>query len=118
MLTTVCPKLPMRNSAATKAFYINQLGFEEVGQADHSDYLMLQKDAVELHFFLFTTLNPAENYGQVYMRTESIDALYQSLLANNVLIHPAGPLQTKSWGQREFSLLDPDHNLLTFGQGI
>jgi hypothetical protein len=27
-------------------------------------------------------------------------------------------LETKPWGMREFSLLDPDHNLLTFGQEI
>lgn len=33
-------------------------------------------------------------------------------------IHPNGPLQTKPWGQREFALLDPDNNLITFGQGI
>jgi hypothetical protein len=26
-------------------------------------------------------------------------------------------LETKPWGQREFSLLDPDNNLLTFGEG-
>jgi hypothetical protein len=27
-------------------------------------------------------------------------------------------LATKPWGQREFSLLDPDHNLLTFGETV
>jgi hypothetical protein len=26
------------------------------------------------------------------------------------------PLENKPWQQREFSLLDPDNNLLTFGQ--
>ena len=33
-------------------------------------------------------------------------------------IHPNGSLTTKPWGQKEFSLLDPDNNLLTFGQSI
>ncbi len=33
-------------------------------------------------------------------------------------IHPNDPLQIKPWGQKEFSLLDPDHNLLTFGQSV
>lgn len=59
-----------------------------------------------------------ENYGQVYIRTDDIDKLYQSLTRNNVRIHPAGNLQIKPWGQKEFSLLDPDNNLLTFGQSI
>jgi hypothetical protein len=30
----------------------------------------------------------------------------------------AGHLQIKPWQQKEFSLLDPDNNLLTFGQSI
>jgi sensor histidine kinase YesM len=63
-------------------------------------------------------LDPKENYGQVYIRTDDIDTLYQSLLDNNVSIHPNAPLQTKPWGQKEFALLDPDNNLLTFGQDI
>jgi len=63
-------------------------------------------------------LNPRENYGQVYIRTDDIDSLYQSLLDNKVSIHPNGHLQDKPWGQREFALLDPDNNLLTFGQRI
>jgi hypothetical protein len=44
--------------------------------------------------------------------------LYQTFLDNKVAIHPNGNLATKPWGQREFSVLDPDNNLLTFGQGI
>jgi len=27
-----------------------------------------------------------------------------------------GKLEEKPWGEIEFSLLDPNHNLLTFGQ--
>lgn len=116
MLAAVHPKLPMRNKAATKAFYLDQLGFKELG--DFGDYLMVARDNVEIHFFEFKTLDPKENYGQVYIRTHSIDQLYQSFLDNNTPIHPNGPLQIKPWGQKEFSILDPDSNLLTFGQGV
>lgn len=91
MLTDINPKLPMRNKVVTKDYYLNQLGFKE--------------------------FDPRENYGQVYIRTNAIDAFYQSLLNNRTKIHPNGNLQTKPWGQKEFSLLDPDNNLLTFGQG-
>lgn len=118
MLTTIHPKLPMRDKTATKDYYINQLGFRDCGAKEYPDYLMLEKDGIELHFFAFTTLNPKENYGQVYIRTNDIEGLYQSLLDQEVAIHPNGPLQTKPWGQKEFSLLDPDHNLLTFGQSV
>ena len=116
MLTNINPKLPMRNKRITKEYYINKLGFAEIG--DYDGYLMLEKDAIELHFFEFKNLNPDENYGQVYIRTDKIDSLYQTLLDAKVWIHPNGQLETKPWGQREFSLLDPDKNLLTFGESI
>ena len=105
----------MRDKNVTKQFYIMHLGFEELG--DYGDYLLLRKDQIEVHFFEFRALNPLENYGQVYIRISNIDDFYQSLILQNFPIHPNGPLQLKPWGQKEFSLLDPDNNLLTFGQG-
>ena len=118
MLTEINPKLPMRDKAATKDFYLNKLGFQEFGSADYDGYLMVKKDSVQIHFFEFKELDPKENYGQVYIRTDDIDKLYQSIVDKKVSIHPAGHLETKSWHQKEFSLLDPDNNLLTFGQGV
>lgn len=116
MLTDINPKLPIRDKAATKDFYISQLGFRIAGSADYEGYLMVEKDNIQIHFFEFKELDPKENYGQVYIRTNDIANLYQSLLDKGVTIHPNGKLQTKPWGQKEFSLLDPDNNLLTFGQ--
>ncbi len=118
MLTDINPKLPMRDKKVTRDYYLQQLGFEEYGSADYEGYLMVQKDQVQLHFFEFKTLDPKENYGQVYIRTNAIDTLYQSLLDRNVAIHPNGSLQIQPWGQKEFSLLDPDNNLLTFGEAV
>jgi hypothetical protein len=116
MLTDINPKLPMRDKGATRDYYINKLGFKEFGNADYDGYLMVEKDQIQIHFFEFKGLDPKENYGQVYIRTNDIDKLYQSMLDNKVTIHPNGPLQAKPWGQKEFALLDPDNNLLTFGQ--
>lgn len=116
MLIHINPKLPMRNKIATKEFYLNKLGFSEM--ADYGDYLLIRKDNIEIHFFEFKDLDPKENYGQVYIRTNDIDKLYQTLLDNKISIHPNGHLATKPWGQKEFSLLDPDRNLLTFGQNV
>lgn len=116
MLTEINPKLPMRDINLTKDYYLNRLEFEELG--DYGDYLIVGKDKIEIHFFHFNGLDPKENYGGVYIRTDHIDKLYEQLLENDVAIHPSGKLETKSWGQREFSLLDPDNNLLTFGQNV
>ena len=106
----------MRDKTVTKDFYENSLGFRIVGSADYDGYLMVERENVQIHFFEFKALDPKENYGQVYIRTNDIEKLYQSLQENHVTIHPNGWLQTKPWGQKEFSLLDPDSNLLTFGQ--
>ena len=116
MLTNINPKLPMRNKALTKAFYLNKLSFKELG--DYGDYLLVGKDNIEIHFFEYKELNPKENYGQVYIRTDDIETLYKALVDNKTDIHPNGHLQSKPWGQKEFALLDPDNNLLTFGQSI
>ncbi|HWL00448.1 MAG TPA: VOC family protein [Parapedobacter sp.] len=116
MLNDIVPKLPMRNKATTLDYYINKLGFQRFGSFDYDDYLMVQKDNIQLHFFKFEALDPKANYGQVYIRTDDIDSLYRSLLDGGVAIHPNGALKVKPWGQQEFSLLDPDSNLLTFGQ--
>jgi hypothetical protein len=118
MLTAIHPKLPMRNKSATRDYYINQLNFQEFGSADYDGYLMVQKDNIQIHFFEFKELDPKENYGQVYIRTDDIDKFYQQLLDKKISIHPNGHLAVKPWGQKEFALLDPDNNLLTFGQSI
>lgn len=116
MFTIGIPKLPMRSQAITRNYYVNLLGFQEIG--NYPGYLMVQKDNIEIHFFEFIALNPNENYGQVYIRTSDIESCYQTMLDNQIPIHPNGALKNQPWGQKEFALLDPDHNLLTFGQGI
>ncbi|MBE8713249.1 bleomycin resistance protein [Sphingobacterium hungaricum] len=118
MLTEIHPKLPMRDKEITKDFYLNQLGFQLLGDADYDGYLMVYKDSIQIHFFEFKDLDPAENYGQVYIRTENIDLIYKGFLENQVKIHPNAPLAIKPWDQKEFSILDPDSNLLTFGEHV
>lgn len=108
----------MRNKEVTKEYYINMLGFKQFGITEYPNYLMVQKDDIQIHFFEFKGLKTRKNYGQVYIRTNDIESLYEELIANNVDIHPNGALEIKAWGQKEFSLLDPDNNLLTFGQEL
>lgn len=115
MLTSVCPKLPMRNKALTKDFYIDKLGFRNFGYADFEGYLMVERDQVQIHFFSHENLDPKDNYGQVYIRTDHIDELYRQYVQSDVRVTK---LESKPWGQKEFSILDPDNNLLTFGEAM
>lgn len=118
MFTHIIPKLPMRNKEITRNFYLNRLGFEEVETQDFAGYLMVKKDQIEIHFFEYKEMNPLENDGQIYIRTDDIQHLYRFYLDNRIPVHPNGSLAVKPWGQQEFSILDPDHNLLTFGQKV
>ena len=103
----------MRDKIVTKDFYVNKLGFSDIGTADYDGYLLVKKDQVEIHFFQFSELDPKENYGQVYIRTSDINAEYE--LAKKNKVNCKSP-EHKPWRQIEFSVLDPDNNLLTFGK--
>ena len=61
MLININPKLPMRDKVATRDFYLEKLGFTEFGSADFDGYLMVEKDAIQIHFFEFKDLDPKEN---------------------------------------------------------
>ena len=107
--------MPMRNKDITRDFYLSKLGFHELGAVDFPGYLMVQKDGIEIHFFEFAEIDPKENYGQAYIRTNDIEELYRFVMEKEI---KATELEHKPWMQREFSLLDPDSNLLTFGQSM
>jgi len=87
MLTEINPKLPMRDKSLTREFYIDKLDFQQFGE-DFDGYLMVQKDKIQIHFFEFKALDPKENYGQVYIRTDNIDALYELFLSPWLVSRP------------------------------
>lgn len=114
---TVIPRLPAKNLEETRSFFEIQLGFKTINR--YPDYLLMEKEGIELHFFHHPELDPLTNYAMVYLRMkEGIDMLYADFLQRNVPIHPNGSLEAKPWGMMEFSVLDPNHTLLTFGQEL
>lgn len=116
MLISAVPKLPFRDKETTVAYYVDRLGFSL--QSDYGDYLILKMDSAEIHFFSYPELDPARSHFMVYLRVDNIDECYRRFIDRAVEIHPNGSLETKPWGQKEFSLLDPDNTLLTFGQAV
>lgn len=117
MITNVIPKLPFIDKQKTLDFYVNQLGFSLL--SDYGDYILLSCDTVEIHFFLFSTLIPEKSDFMIYLRIDTdIEKYYQKLQKLEVEIHPNGTLETKPWNQKEFSIIDPNGTLLTFGQSI
>ncbi|HNP31777.1 MAG TPA: VOC family protein [Flavobacterium sp.] len=117
MITTVIPKLPFIDKQETISFYVNQLGFAL--NSDYGDYLIVSLENVELHFFLFKELIPQKSDFMIYLRIDNdIEAYYRKLQDLGVKIHPNGEMENKPWNQKEFSIIDPNGTLLTFGQSI
>lgn len=103
MITDIIAKLPMRHKELTLNFY-KKLGFTIFGN-EFDNYLMLQRDNLQLHFFEFKNLIPDENYGQIYIRTTSIENLYNTFIENKVPIHPNGHLAKKLGDKKNFPFL-------------
>ena len=131
MFGKAIPNLPARDFDATVAMYA-RIGFGQT--ARYPDYLILERDDVELHFALTPELDPGSTAGVAYIRVVDVDALYAELVAAGFEVLPdavlrerwdgGGPLERitalehKPWGLREFALLDVDNNLLRIGQPI
>ncbi|TDX87007.1 bleomycin resistance protein [Epilithonimonas xixisoli] len=116
MISQIIPKLPFINKEKTIDYYQN-LGFGFV--ADYGDYLIATYNDSEIHFFEFGSLIPEKSDFMIYLRiSNNIDRFYQQTQDKGISIHPNGNLETKPWGTREFSVIDPNGTLLTFGEKI
>lgn len=117
MITTVIPKLPFIEKQKTLDFYMNKLNFTL--NSDYGDYVILSLDAIELHFFSFPDLKPENSDFMIYLRVDSdIENYYNKLQNSGIEIDSNRKLQTKPWNQKEFSIIDSNGTLLTFGQSI
>ncbi len=119
MLEQVCPILPSRDFAGTEAFYA---GWGFTTHYNDGNYMLMNRDAVELHFFYLATHQPQDSTHGAYIRPGDVDALSDALEALG-LPRDAGfprfvPVEDKPWGMREATLWDPDGNILRIGQVI
>jgi catechol 2,3-dioxygenase-like lactoylglutathione lyase family enzyme len=114
------PILPSRSVVKTTAFY-QAMGFEGGPHEDNSNYAILRRGSVELHFFTHEDLKPEDSWAGCYIRVLDVNTIYESISAlglPNKGIPRVHSLEDKPWGLREFALLDPDGNLLRIGQLI
>lgn len=112
------PILPSRSLRETVAFY-QRLGFEGDVHSFNNAYAILRRGAIEIHFFTYTELKPAESCAGCYLRVLDVESIYQAFKLAKL---PRGgiprmdTLETKPWAMREFAIVDPDGNLLRIGQ--
>lgn len=116
MIVAIIPKLPFIDKQLTIDFY-KKIGFNF--DADYGEYLILNFEQTELHFFSYQDLDPKKSNFMIYLRVNAeIELFYNTLIEKQIAIHPNGMLEKKTWNQIEFSIIDPNGTLLTFGQFI
>jgi catechol 2,3-dioxygenase-like lactoylglutathione lyase family enzyme len=114
------PALAVSDVPRAVAFFADVLGFDSVHV--QADYGIARRDAVEVHFWAAT--GPEGSGAEPRLagttscrvQVDGIAALYEHCQARQV-IHPGGELHDLPWGTREFTILDPDRNAVTFFQG-
>ncbi|MDH2244723.1 bleomycin resistance protein [Stutzerimonas stutzeri] len=98
------------NLDESRDFYTALLGFHVRLQA--SDYLIMMRDGVELHFCLCPERHIAQNTS-CYLRTGDCQALYQEFSQRGLALD--APV-LRSWGMKELYVIDAHGNLLKFGE--
>lgn len=110
-LVAAIPKLASLDIERSLTFF-EALGFNR--RNAYPDYGIAECDGVQLHFWLCQDARiPKETACRI-----SVDGIEQLFAAysDKGVIHPNGGLALKPWKVWEFSILDPDGNLITFQQ--
>jgi catechol 2,3-dioxygenase-like lactoylglutathione lyase family enzyme len=126
-LVHAIPALPVRAMDRSVEFYRDKLGFTLVHQ--EGGFAIFQRDAVEIHLWAAAdegwqarassrpVVSSAESFiagtASCRVEMEGVDELHEKLqpLGN---LHPNAPLRDEWYVTREFGVLDPDNNLVTF----
>jgi catechol 2,3-dioxygenase-like lactoylglutathione lyase family enzyme len=122
------PAMPAQDVARSVDFYTGVLGFEPVVADD--GFALLRRDGATVSIWGAVddswqtradwgrpVVSGAETFiaGTASFRVNvaGVDELYEQCKAKDV-VHPNGHIGDSDWGTREFSVLDPDGNLVGF----
>lgn len=127
-MTQAIPAMPTSDMARSLAFDRDRLGLTVGFQAD--GFAKLVRDSVELHLWAATDASwttrggdtsPVRSGAETFIAgtascrigVEGVDELHQVIEPLGIL-HPNSRLADTDFGTREFGVLDPDGNLVTF----
>ncbi len=109
------PVLASLDIARSVDFFCSRLGFTKL-YAEQGSYGVITRGSVGLHFWACNEAHIAENTS-CRVQVSGIEALYAQCQAHGI-VHPNAPLADKPWGSREFAIVDPDRNLVTFSEHL
>ncbi len=135
---TCCPNSGGSRRACHASFF-ERTGFEVDSYDD--GYGFVRRHAIEIHYTLVSDLDPFKKTGAVYIAGADVDRSHQQFVDRGLWLVPrhtphgmgmeprrrwaAGEsiariteVEDKPWEFRELELLDPNNNLLRFGQRV
>jgi catechol 2,3-dioxygenase-like lactoylglutathione lyase family enzyme len=124
------PALPSADVERAKRFYTDVLGFEVV--AADKGFALVRRDGATISVWGATdeswrekldvekpVCSGAESFiagtASCSIEVSGVDELYEYCKSRDV-VHPNGHIDDTAWNTREFGILDPDGNLVTFWQ--
>lgn len=107
------PNLPSRDFEVTSRFFAT-LGFAETYR--DAGWMILRRGDLQLEFFHFPQLEPAESYASSCLRVDDLAGLYAACTAAGIPEKTTGwprinPPKRESWGGLTAVLIDPDCTL-------
>jgi catechol 2,3-dioxygenase-like lactoylglutathione lyase family enzyme len=122
------PAMPAADVPRSQRFYTDVLGFEEIASTE--GFALLRRDAATVSIWGATdeswrgtldvekpVCSGAESFiagtASCSIPVTGVDELYEQCKQRDV-VHPNGHIGDTDWGTREFGVLDPDGNLVTF----
>ena len=115
--------VPVRDVAATIAFYRGTLEFEESGMAEDESFGIVKHGPAVVQLVRCDDEDVLKVTGtniSIYVSVKGVEALHERLKERLVKL-PEGryrPLFDQPYGMREFHVKDPDGCLLFFGEEI
>lgn len=109
-LEKIMPELPLDDVAAGVVYFRDALGFH-VNYVQH-DIAVMDRGVVRVLLVARTAAH--RGIGSCYVYVDDADALHAELAGSGARV--LGEPVSRPWGLREFVVLDPEDNRITFGQ--
>ena len=113
-LLDLIPTFGVKDMQKSTAFYSDKLGFAVVLRSG-DNYTAIGRDLIQIGLVTDKGATRAKS-GSCYIKTSRVDELYRELKAAGVKI--TSDLKTQTSNMREFSVTDPDNNVLVFGEYV
>ena len=111
-ITGAATVLPVSDIDASLRFYMEVLGFSQ--EFRFGEYAGVERDGCLIHLSLHTNPNAGEpGSGAIYIFCDKVDDFYAEATQRGAIVE--GEPRDYPYGMRDFVLLDPDENRISFG---